>query len=226
MSLATASRATTSPPPAGSSATARPAARRACCSEEFDVRQRQLRGNLPRRSCTPCCSSAPSNNKSWPPQARERHERRRSLRAPPTFTATVTRRAAPALWWGGWLAASTSPHATGASTRKWRAFTRLLGARHLGEGLLLLCLPTPRWMLAGALTHALHAASMMLLARASSAWRNVALASAAPAASLSAYAIRCSRPGAHRRHRAHRGTKGKDRRGGLPGGGAGHPRRY
>ena len=27
-------------------------------SEEYDVTQRQLRGNLPRRSCTPCCSNA------------------------------------------------------------------------------------------------------------------------------------------------------------------------
>ena len=28
-------------------------------SEEYDVTQRQLRGNLPRPSCTPCCSNAP-----------------------------------------------------------------------------------------------------------------------------------------------------------------------
>jgi hypothetical protein len=47
-------------------------------------------------------------------------------------------------------------------------------------------------MLAGASTDALHGATMMLLARASRAWRNPALASAPLAAGLSAYGIRCA----------------------------------
>lgn len=119
-------------------------------------------------------------------------------------TVFVRRRPSPPQLLGGlhvlcgiaWLAGSrTSPsQASGISARQWRAFTRLLGTRHLGEGLLLLCAPTPTCVLAGARTDALHAASMMLLARASPAWRNTALASATLAACLSAYAIRCSRP--------------------------------
>ena len=95
----TTSRATTSPPPAGSSATVPPADLPVCALRSSTSASDSCAGTCPRRSCTHCCSSAPSNSRIRPPRARERHERRRSLRAPPTFTATVTRRAAPALRW-------------------------------------------------------------------------------------------------------------------------------
>jgi hypothetical protein len=71
-------------------------------------------------------------------------------------------------------------------------FDRVLGARHLVQGLLLIRRPTHSCALIGASIDAAHAASMLLLARMSPAWRRLALANAALAAGLSLCGLRCS----------------------------------
>lgn len=94
----------------------------------------------------------------------------------------------------GWLAASSGLAGNRVEPRvrrQRRLFAAALGTRHLGEAALLACRPTRRAMLAGASIEALHALSMIALA-ARPAWRGLALFSAAGAAGLCAYGIRCA----------------------------------
>jgi hypothetical protein len=94
----------------------------------------------------------------------------------------------------GWLAASRAlggDHSERRTRRERRAFAVALGARHLGEAALIACRPTRRGVLVGASIDALHALSMLALA-VRPAWRDLALFSAAGAASLCAYGIRCA----------------------------------
>ena len=72
-----------------------------------------------------------------------------------------------------------------------RIVVGLLGCRHLGEALILVRRATRERILAGALVNALHAISMVLLARASRRWRGPALGSAISASALGAYGLRC-----------------------------------
>jgi hypothetical protein len=89
--------------------------------------------------------------------------------------------------------------------RRVSVFAGVLGARHAGEAVFLTRAPTPPRMHACALVDLLHAASMLALWRARPAWRGPALASAAAAGSLCAYAFRCA--GVGRRTRALSATR-------------------
>ncbi|MGH2865748.1 MAG: hypothetical protein ACRDJX_10940 [Solirubrobacteraceae bacterium] len=96
-----------------------------------------------------------------------------------------------------WLQTSSRPRAdrpNGAPAWRWRLFARILGARHVGEGLALVCRPSARCLRLAAATDALHCASMLALARISPRWRGPALLSAATASALSACAMRFSGP--------------------------------
>ena len=93
------------------------------------------------------------------------------------------------------LLASSAPSSGRAHTSydgRARIVVGLLGCRHLGEALILMRRATPSRILAGASVNALHAISMLLLARASRRWRVPALGSAFAAATLCAYGVRCS----------------------------------
>jgi hypothetical protein len=89
-------------------------------------------------------------------------------------------------------------HAVGGVDRRARVLARILGARQLGEALILMRRATPGRMLAGASANALHAASMILLARFSPRWRGPALTSAAMASALCVCAVRASANAARR----------------------------
>jgi hypothetical protein len=74
----------------------------------------------------------------------------------------------------------------------WQAqlFARILGVRNLVEALVIARRPTRTWILASAAADGLHAASMIVLARASPRWRGSALTSAVAASLLCACAVR------------------------------------
>ena len=106
------------------------------CSEEFDVAQRQLRGNLPKHSSTHCCSSAPSSNTRPRAEIAGRLEMR--AYAPTSIEPRSLRLliGARTLWGAALLIApgavlSDLPHQR--IDRPARAFARILGARHLIE---------------------------------------------------------------------------------------------
>ncbi|MHB8533019.1 MAG: hypothetical protein ACYDC2_09895 [Solirubrobacteraceae bacterium] len=65
-----------------------------------------------------------------------------------------------------------------------RGFARLLGARHLVQAAIIARRHTRNWVLAGAAVDAVHAASMVCLARLMPARRELALTSAAVASVL------------------------------------------
>ena len=79
--------------------------------------------------------------------------------------------------------------AAGRVDRRARVLARILGARQLGEALLLMRRATPGLMLTGASANALHAATMVLLARLRPRWRGPALASAVSALALCVCAV-------------------------------------
>lgn len=83
-----------------------------------------------------------------------------------------------------------APRGTNSGTQA-RVFARLLGARHLSEALILRRRASPDVILACASIEAIHAASMILLARISPRWRKLALGNATVATMLCAYGIRC-----------------------------------
>jgi hypothetical protein len=100
------------------------------------------------------------------------------------------------LYGGGLLAFSRARRREAredAHGRQLSLFAAVLGARHVAEAILLGRGATPRRVLASASVDALHAASMLVLARISPAWRRPALASAAAAGLLCTYAVRCAR---------------------------------
>jgi hypothetical protein len=72
-----------------------------------------------------------------------------------------------------------------------RALARVLGARHLGEALLLGSRTNPDWIALSASLDGLHGASMLLLAWRHPRWRKLATASAAGAGALCAFSVCC-----------------------------------
>ena len=72
-----------------------------------------------------------------------------------------------------------------------KALVRILGARQLAQATLIAARPSASRILAGSAVDGLHAASMVLLARTSTRMSRPALASAAVAALLSSYGLRC-----------------------------------
>lgn len=70
---------------------------------------------------------------------------------------------------------------------------RVLGARHLLQGIIIRCRPTRRLLLAGAIIDAAHAASMIGLAVADIGPRRLSLASATTATALAAVGAVASR---------------------------------
>ena len=95
--------------------------------------------------------------------------------------------------WGAWLLGRAPGRlSSGAlSRRPAKTLVRLLGARQLAQAALIEARPSRSRILAGALVDGLHAASMVLLARGRSQIARPALASAAVAALLSSYGLRC-----------------------------------
>lgn len=72
-----------------------------------------------------------------------------------------------------------------------KTLARVLGARHLGEAVLLPRRRNPDWMLLTASLDVLHGASMLLVAQRSPHWRKLATSSAAGAGALCAYSLYC-----------------------------------
>ncbi|MGH2904938.1 MAG: hypothetical protein ACRDK7_15350 [Solirubrobacteraceae bacterium] len=100
------------------------------------------------------------------------------------------------LLYGAGLLAAASTHlqrpgdaAGRESARQARLFARTLGVRNLLQALLIARRPTRTWIRASAATDGLHAASMILLARASPRWRRSALTSAVAASLLCTCAV-------------------------------------
>ena len=90
-----------------------------------------------------------------------------------------------------------------APSRRARAVTRILGARHLAQAVLTLWRPRPAVFLAGAGVDACHAASMFALAVADPRMRRAGVADAVTAAAFTATsALTGADAPSHRGHRA------------------------
>lgn len=94
--------------------------------------------------------------------------------------------------WGTWLLGATPGLSSeGVSRRPVKALVRLLGARQLAQAALIAERPNTSRIFASSAVDALHAASMVMLARSRSQWSRPALTSAAVAALLSSYGLHC-----------------------------------
>ena len=95
--------------------------------------------------------------------------------------------------WGAWLLGRAPGRLPlGKRSRPLvKAIVRILGARQLTQATLIAARPSASRIIAGAAVDGLHAASMVLLARTGTRMSRPALASAAVAALLSSYGLRC-----------------------------------
>lgn len=94
--------------------------------------------------------------------------------------------------WGTWLLGATPGLSSEAvSRRPVKALVRILGARQLAQAALIAARPSTSRIFTGSAVDALHAASMVMLARSRSQMSRPAVASAAVAALLSSYGLHC-----------------------------------